>query len=432
MTYQQTIAYLFKMLPMFSRMGSVAFKKDLTNTLALCEALDNPQTKFKSIHIGGTNGKGSVSHMLAAMLQTAGYKTGLYTSPHLYDFRERIKINGEMVSEDFVIRFVERVQPLIVQIQPSFFELTVAMAFDYFAGQGVDIAIIEVGLGGRLDSTNIITPELSIITNISKDHTNMLGHTMQAIAAEKAGIIKEGVPVVIGERNDETAPVFIEKASTERSPIFFAEDFYEVTEWQLAANYLRVKVVDKALKKSIPYQLDLGGIYQTRNIKTVLQAIHILQQKGWNINNNHIQAAFSSVKKLTGLQGRWEVVHQEPTIVLEVAHNEEGIRQMLQHLQHLSYNRLHILFGMVKDKEPELILSLLPKDAIYYFTQAQIPRALAATELLQKAQERGLSGVTYTDVNAALQKALSKAATDDLILVCGSIFLVADVKRTEF
>jgi dihydrofolate synthase/folylpolyglutamate synthase len=255
---------------------------------------------------------------------------------------------------------------------------------------------------------------------------------MQAIAAEKAGIIKEGVPVVIGERNDETAPVFIEKASTERSPIFFAEDFYEVTEWQLAANYLRVKVVDKALKKSIPYQLDLGGIYQTRNIKTVLQAIHILQQKGWNINNNHIQAAFSSVKKLTGLQGRWEVVHQEPTIVLEVAHNEEGIRQMLQHLQHLSYNRLHILFGMVKDKEPELILSLLPKDAIYYFTQAQIPRALAATELLQKAQERGLSGVTYTDVNAALQKALSKAATDDLILVCGSIFLVAEVKRAEF
>jgi len=432
MTYQQTIAYLFKMLPMFSRMGSVAFKKDLTNTLALCEALDNPHTKFKSIHIGGTNGKGSVSHMLAAMLQTAGYKTGLYTSPHLYDFRERIKINGEMVSEDFVIRFVERMQPLIEQIQPSFFELTVAMAFDYFAGQGVDIAIIEVGLGGRLDSTNIITPELSIITNISKDHTNMLGHTMQAIAAEKAGIIKEGVPVVIGERNDETAPVFIEKASTERSPIFFAEDFYEVTEWQLAANYLRVKVVDKALKKSIPYQLDLGGIYQTRNIKTVLQAIHILQQKGWNINNNHIQAAFSSVKKLTGLQGRWEVVHQEPTIVLEVAHNEEGIRQMLQHLQHLSYNRLHILFGMVKDKEPELILSLLPKDAIYYFTQAQIPRALAATELLQKAQERGLSGVTYTDVNAALQKALSKAATDDLILVCGSIFLVAEVKRAEF
>jgi dihydrofolate synthase/folylpolyglutamate synthase len=428
MTYQQTIAYLFKMLPMFSRMGSVAFKKDLTNTLALCEALDNPQTKFKSIHIGGTNGKGSVSHMLAAMLQTAGYKTGLYTSPHLYDFRERIKINGEMVSEDFVIRFVERVQPLIVQIQPSFFELTVAMAFDYFAGQGVDIAIIEVGLGGRLDSTNIITPELSIITNISKDHTNMLGHTMQAIAAEKAGIIKEGVPVVIGERNDETAPVFIEKASTERSPIFF----YEVTEWQLAANYLRVKVVDKALKKSIPYQLDLGGIYQTRNIKTVLQAIHILQQKGWNINNNHIQAAFSSVKKLTGLQGRWEVVHQEPTIVLEVAHNEEGMRQMLQHLQLLSYNHLHIVFGMVKDKESEPILSLLPKDAIYYFTQAQIPRALAAMELLQKAQERGLSGVTYTDVNAALQKALSKAATDDLILVCGSIFLVADVKRTEF
>ena len=432
MTYQQTIAYLFKMLPMFSRMGSVAFKKDLTNTLALCEALDNPQTKFKSIHIGGTNGKGSVSHMLAAMLQTAGYKTGLYTSPHLYDFRERIKINGEMVSEDFVIRFVERVQPLIVQIQPSFFELTVAMAFDYFAGQGVDIAIIEVGLGGRLDSTNIITPELSIITNISKDHTNMLGHTMQAIAAEKAGIIKEGVPVVIGERNDETAPVFIEKASTERSPIFFAEDFYEVTEWQLAANYLRVKVVDKALKKSIPYQLDLGGIYQTRNIKTVLQAIHILQQKGWNIDDNHIQAAFSSVKKLTGLQGRWEVIHQEPTIVLEVAHNEEGIRQMLQHLQLLSYNHLHIVFGMVKDKESEPILSLLPKDAIYYFTQAQIPRALAAMELLQKAQERGLSGVTYTDVNAALQKALSKAATDDLILVCGSIFLVAEVKRTEF
>ena len=416
---------------MFSRMGSAAYKKDLTNTLTLCEALGNPHKKFKSIHIGGTNGKGSVSHMIAATLQGAGYKTGLYTSPHLHDFRERIKISGEMVSEEFVIRFVERVKPLIEELQPSFFEITVAMAFDYFAKEGVDLAVIEVGLGGRLDSTNIINPELSIITNISKDHTNMLGHTLPAIAVEKAGIIKQGIPVVIGERNDETVPIFIEKANTEQSPIYFAEDYFDVTNWHHSENDLCVEILDKGSNNTIAYQLDLAGIYQTKNIRTVLLALHLLQQSGWDIMENHIKSGLSTVKKRTGLQGRWEIVRQHPTIVLEVAHNEDGIRQMVQHLHHLSYDRLHIVFGMVKDKESEPILRLLPKHALYYFTQAQIPRALDANELKEKAEELGLEGMTYDDVNTALQDAVRIATATDLIIVCGSIFLVAEVNRNK-
>jgi dihydrofolate synthase/folylpolyglutamate synthase len=410
-------------------MGSAAFKKDLTNTIALCEALGNPHTKFKSIHIGGTNGKGSVSHMLAAVLQAAGYKTGLYTSPHLYDFRERIKIDGQMVGEDYVIDFVERIKPLVEEIQPSFFEITVAMAFDYFARQGVDIAVIEVGLGGRLDSTNIITPQLSVITNIGMDHTNMLGHSLPEIAVEKAGIIKKEVPVVIGERHPETGPVFIEKARQQEAPLYFAEDQLEVKSWEWTSDFISITVLDKVQRTTATYQLDLPGIYQAKNLKTVLQSIHILLRQGWNITSDHIKKALLSVKKRTGLHGRWEVIHHEPDIVLEVAHNEDGLRQMLQHLEQLSYRQLHIVYGMVKDKEVDPVLALLPKDAFYYFTQAHIPRALAAGELVEKAGTFGLKGAAYPEVNTALHAAKQAAAKDDLVLVCGSIFLVAEVNK---
>lgn len=429
MNYPETIDYLFTRLPMFSRMGSAAFKKDLTNTIALCEALGDPHHKFKSIHVGGTNGKGSVSHMLAAVLQTAGYKTGLYTSPHLYDFRERIRVNGAMVSEEFVTGFVERIQPLIEEISPSFFEITVAMAFDYFAREGVDIAVIEVGLGGRLDSTNIITPELSVITNIGLDHTNMLGNTLREIAGEKAGIIKKGVPVVIGEKHPETAPVFTEKAAREEAPLYFAEEHYEVKNSSYSIDRLTIDVQDKDTRTEAVYGLDLPGIYQEKNIKTVLQALKVLQHRGWHIDPAHIQTALSEAKTLTGLQGRWEVIYHQPDIVLEVAHNEDGVRQMLRHLERLSFQKLHIVYGMVKDKEAGPVLALLPKEAVYYFTQAHIPRALSAGELAQKAGEYGLQGGTYEDVNTALRAAKAAAAPGDLVLVCGSIFLVAEVDK---
>jgi dihydrofolate synthase / folylpolyglutamate synthase len=426
MNYQQTIDYLYNTLPMFSRMGSAAFKKDITNTFLLCERLGNPHKKFKSIHVAGTNGKGSVSHMLAAIFQTAGYKTGLYTSPHLYDFRERIKINGEMCDKDFVVDFVQRIQPAIEEIQPSFFEITVAMAFDFFAQQKVDIAIIEVGLGGRLDSTNVITPELSVITNIGWDHMNLLGNTLEEIAFEKAGIIKENIPVVIGEKKKETENIFRNIASQKQSSIYFTEENFSVTDFRLLNNLIEVSVADKN-SSTVNYQLDLAGIYQTKNILTVLQAVELLTE--WNISRENIQTALKNVKQLTGLHGRWEVIHEDPTIVLEVAHNKDGIQQMLQHLQKISFNKLHLVVGIVKDKDVDAVLELLPKEANYYFTQAHIPRALNAQILKTKASELSLSGNHFDDVNTALQQALINSSKDDLIVVCGSIFLVAEVNR---
>lgn len=426
MNYQQTIDYLYNTLPMFSRMGSAAYKKDLTNTLLLCERLDNPHKKFKSIHVAGTNGKGSVSHMLAAVFQTAGYKTGLYTSPHLYDFRERIKVNGTMCEEDFVVDFVERIKPAIAEIQPSFFEITVAMAFDYFAKQKVDIAIVEVGLGGRLDSTNVITPELSIISNIGWDHMNLLGNTLEEIAFEKAGIIKENIPVVIGEKKKETETVFKTIASQKHAPIYFAEENFSVTNYKLSNTSIEISVNDRGTFTST-YELDLPGIYQTKNILSVLQAIDLLKE--WKITQEQIQSALKNIKQLTGLHGRWEVIHEQPTVVLEVAHNKDGIEQMLQHLKKINYNELHIIIGMVKDKDVDPVLQLLPKNTNYYFTQAQIPRALDASILQTKAATFSLEGNHFGDVNTALQQALNNASKEDLILVCGSIFLVAEVNR---
>lgn len=412
---------------MFSRIGAAAYKADLTNTIRLCNTLGNPQHKFKSIHVAGTNGKGSTSHMLAAILQTAGYKTGLYTSPHLKDFRERIKVNGEMVSEEFVILFTERIRPRIEEIEPSFFEITVAMAFEYFAQQEVDIAIIETGLGGRLDSTNVIVPELSIITNIGWDHMNLLGNSLEKIAAEKAGIIKETIPVVVGEVIPETISIFEETANEKNAPLSIAERKRHIADWNWEKHELVVEVASEHQTDRKIYHLDLQGVYQTKNLLTVLEACSILQQKGWKLDNDAIQQGLKHTKKITGLHGRWEVVHTSPLVVMDVAHNADGIRQLVQQAELISHDQLHIIIGMVKDKDIDRVLSLLPKTANYYFTKAQIPRALPENELMEKAGKLKLKGDSFPDVNEALEFALQHTHPDDLIIICGSVFLVGEV-----
>ena len=365
--------------------------------------------------------------MLAAILQTAGYKTGLYTSPHLHDFRERIKVNGEMISKEFVVDFTEGIQPLIEEIEPSFFEITVAMAFEYFKQVKIDVAVIEVGLGGRLDSTNIITPELSIITNIGWDHMNLLGDSLEEIAFEKAGIIKKNMPVVVGEILPETKPVFEEKASMMQAPLHFAYNEFSVTGKKTVDHQLIVDVLERTTKHKFHYTLDLPGGYQTKNILTVLSSVRQLQQQGWKIAEEHIQTALASSKQINGLHGRWEVIHQSPTVVMDVGHNEDGVKQIVTQLNESSYNKLHIVIGMVKDKEIEKVLALLPKDAHYYFTKAHIPRALPETDLQKRAAVFQLEGKLFENVNTAIGTALQNAASDDLILVCGSVFLVGEV-----
>ena len=434
MTYQQTIDYLYAQLPMYSRIGAAAYKEDLHNTIALCNAINNPQTKFKSIHIAGTNGKGSTSHMLAAILQQAGYKTGLYTSPHVKDFRERIKINGEMISHEFIVDFVERTKTVSEQIKPSFFEMTVAMAFDYFEKEQVDIAIIETGLGGRLDSTNIITPILSIITNIGYDHMDILGDTLEKIAAEKAGIIKQNIPIVIGEYLPQTKNVFISKATEVNAPIYFAQDEYFVSNIKYNTVLLSCDVTNTAHNITESFKLDLNGLYQTKNICTVLCAEGLLMQQGFNIKNKDEKEALKHVKKLTGLYGRWDVISSNPNIVLDVAHNEDGIKQLLHQLSvvHPTANTVHFIIGMVKDKDVTKILSILPKDANYYFCNAHIERAMPHRDLLEKAKVFDLKGESFDDVNMAIDAARHKANANDLIIVCGSIFLIADVDAALF
>jgi len=415
---------------MFSRIGAAAYKNDLTNTILLCEALGNPQNKFKTIHIAGTNGKGSTSHMLAAILQTAGYKTGLYTSPHLHDFRERIKINGELCNKDFVVDFTEKNQPQIEKLEPSFFEITVAMAFDYFALQEVDIAVIEVGLGGRLDSTNIISPELSVITNIGFDHMNLLGNTLELIAAEKAGIIKPHIPVIIGEVIAETKPIF-EKAAANTTIIYAQEKRY-INDWLNEGSNLQITVVEKEKNEYEKYLLDLTGLYQTKNLITVLASCAELKRLGWNISQTIIHTALQQVKKLTGLHGRWEIIHRHPTVVMDVGHNVDGIKAINEQLELTNYRHLHIVMGMVKDKEIDAILKLLPTHANYYFTKAQIPRALDEISLLASAMELGLKGQSFVEVNEAIKVAMDNAKIDDLILICGSVFLIAEVNTALF
>ncbi len=434
MTYQQTIDYLYAQLPMYSRIGAAAYKEDLHNTIALCASIDNPQTKFKSIHIAGTNGKGSTSHMLAAILQQAGYKTGLYTSPHLKDFRERIKINGEMISQEFVVDFVARTKNISEQIQPSFFELTVAMAFEYFAKEKVDIAVIETGLGGRLDSTNIITPILSVITNIGYDHMDILGDTLQKIAAEKAGIIKQNVPVVIGEYIPETKTIFLNKAKQLGAPIHYAQDEYTASNINYTDHLLQCDVTDIANSITESFELDLNGLYQTKNIRTVLSAEKILMQQGFTINNEDKKKALKHVKELTGLYGRWDVISARPTVVLDVAHNVDGIKQLLQQVAMVSEvsSGLHLVLGMVKDKDISKVLSILPKNAHYYFSNAHIERAIPHQNLLETAKAFELTGTSFDDVNEAVKSAKLNAAANDVIIVCGSVFLVAEVQKELF
>ncbi|MDP4262944.1 MAG: folylpolyglutamate synthase/dihydrofolate synthase family protein [Bacteroidota bacterium] len=427
MNYQQTVNYLFTRLPLFSRIGAAAYKEDLDNTIRLCDFLGNPHTQFKSVHIAGTNGKGSVSHMLAAIFQTAGYKTGLYTSPHLKDFRERIRVDGVMINEEFVVDFTEKIKPLIAEIEPSFFEITVAMAFDYFKKKNVDIAIIETGLGGRLDSTNIITPELSVITNIGMDHMNILGDSLEKIAGEKAGIIKEGVPVVVGEILPVTQPVFEKKAREKNAALMIASKTRQAADWRWENHELIVEVAEDHSADHKIYQLDLPGIYQRKNLLTVLASCQQLRKKGWKITDEIIHKALRHVKRLTGLHGRWEIIHLSPVIVVDVAHNEDGIKQLTEQIELTDHHELHIVAGFVRDKEVDNILALLPKTAYYYFTQAAIPRALDAESLLQKAGKHGLEGKKYPDVNTALKEAKAKAGKDDLIIVCGSVYLVGEV-----
>ncbi len=432
MTYEETIEHLYRQLPMFSRIGAAAYKADLHNTIQLCNELNNPQEGFKSIHVAGTNGKGSTSHMLAAILQEAGYKTGLYTSPHIKDFRERIKINGEMINKDFVVDFVQRTNDISNKIQPSFFELTVAMAFEYFKNEKVDIAVIETGLGGRLDSTNIITPVLSVITNIGYDHTQILGKTLFEIASEKAGIIKKDIPVVIGETLPETLPVFIKKAADMHAEIHLAQQQF-VTEYIESSGELllcNIREIHTNIVEKL--RLDLPGLYQTKNVCTVLTSIKVLDKLGFNIPGSSVHHALENVTKKTGLRGRWEILQTKPLVILDVAHNEDGIKQVIDQLK-TSYptSRYHFILGFVHDKDISRALSLFPPGAAYYFTNAHIPRALAHGELKKMAADHLLEGESFDDVNQAIQRARQAATEHDVIMVCGSFFVIAEVENDQ-
>lgn len=427
MNYAETLDYLYTQLPMFQRQGPVAFKKDLRNTLALCAALENPQHKFKSIHLAGTNGKGTCSHILASLLQRPGQKIGLYTSPHYKDFRERIKVNGQLMPKAEVVDFVASHKDVFEEIRPSFFEITVAMAFWYFAKVGVDYAVIETGLGGRLDSTNILQPELCLITNISLDHQSMLGNTLPKIAKEKAGIIKKNTPIVIGEYQETVHSVFSKKAKKEGSPLYLAKDICQVSNYQynLTAASFEVKFQKK---RKFEIKTDLIGNYQAKNIQSALAAYaQLLNENKRSLDLAWIQKALAKVRKRTYYLGRWQVLQKRnPAILCDSAHNKAGI-QMLLSATEQSYDQLHIIFGTVNDKDLSPIFSLLPSKARYYFAKANIPRGMPAPQLLSIANENGLTGQGYSSVRRALAAAKQRAGKNDLILVCGSIYVVAEV-----
>ena len=390
---------------MYQRIGAAAYKVDVSNTLKLMAHLKKPQSSFKSVHVAGTNGKGSTSHMLASVLQDAGYKVGLYTSPHLKDFRERIKLNGKMMPEQKVVDFVENHRSFFEENQLSFFEMTVGLAFDYFKNEKVDIAIIEVGLGGRLDSTNVINPEVSVITNIGLDHTQFLGTTLAEIASEKAGIIKSKIPVVIGEAKPETTAVFLDKARKEKSPILFVEEEEEIPE----------------------FKTDLLGNYQIKNYKTAYATLGVLKQKGWCISNKNIENGFLNVAKNTGLQGRWQLLNKSPKVICDTAHNIEGLSLVLNQLKKEDFDQMHIVLGVVADKNLDAILPLFPKNAIYYFCKPSVIRGLAVAKLQQKARAYELIGVSYVSVSEAYKSAMTAAKTKDLIFIGGSTFVVAEI-----
>ena len=431
MTYAETLDYLYTRVPMFQNVGGAAYKEGLYNTHALDEYFGYRHREFKTIHVAGTNGKGSCSHTLAAVLQTSGEfrKVGLYTSPHLLDFRERFRINGEIMPEDFVINFVEKHRAMFEPLQPSFFELTTAMGFLYFATEGVDIAVIEVGLGGRLDCTNIITPELSIITNIGLDHTQFLGNTLEKIANEKAGIIKPRVNAVIGEATEETRPVFLEKAKVENAPIVFAEDNPEVLSYETKGNNIVYNT-----KSWGEISGELIGSYQVKNANTVLTALNVLKGKGYKIEREVVAEAFANVTRLTGLKGRWQTVNDVPLVVCDTGHNAEAFVYLSQQLREASQNHktLRIVFGMVDDKDVEAVLSLLPKNAVYYFTAPQTKRAFSPEKITAKATLHGLKGGTYNNIKEAYTAALRDAIEEDFIFVGGSSYLVADFINNYF
>lgn len=407
MDYQSTLSYLFNSTPMFQHVGSSAYKEGLENTIALNGHLGHPHRAFRSIHVAGTNGKGSCSHTIAAILQEAGYRVGLYTSPHLVDFRERIRINGRPIPEEYVVRFVEEERCFFEPLHPSFFELTTAMAFRYFADEKIDVAVIEVGLGGRLDCTNIIYPDLCIITNISLDHTQFLGSTLTRIAREKAGIIKNGIPVVIGETTPETKPVFQEQARKVNAPIYFAEE--------------------NGREDYPGMEYELKGLYQKKNSRTILTALPLLEEAGYRLDEQSVRSGFAHVIELTGLMGRWQKLQDHPTLICDTGHNVGGITYIVEQLKQQTFHNLHIIIGMVSDKDIQGVLALLPKDAVYYFTQACVKRALPATELQELAASIGLKGDCHPDVPSAVRAAQEKSLPEDFIFVGGSSFIVADL-----
>ncbi|AMQ56873.1 bifunctional folylpolyglutamate synthase/dihydrofolate synthase [Algoriphagus sanaruensis] len=427
MNYQETLDYLFNALPMFQRVGASAFRKDLSNTIALCAHLENPELKFKSVHVAGTNGKGSTSHALAAIFQSAGYKTGLYTSPHLKSFTERIRINGQEITEQAVVDFVEVNKAFLDELKPSFFEMTVGLAFWYFAKEEVDIAIVEVGMGGRLDSTNVIVPELSVITNIGWDHMQFLGDSLPQIAGEKAGIIKTGIPVVISQTQTETSPVFIQKSKEISSSIFFADQEIKV---EKQASQDQKSAVFQVSEEDKNYTIEFGllGDYQRFNLPGILESVAQLRKKGWIISEEAVKIGLKEVSFLTGLKGRWQVLGQNPTVIADTGHNEPGIREILSQLERLSFQQLWMVIGMVQDKDISKILALLPKSAKYVFCQADLPRALSAQLLAEKSKEFGLKGEVIPNVNQALKFARKNASSNDLIFVGGSTFVVAEIQ----
>jgi dihydrofolate synthase / folylpolyglutamate synthase len=418
MNYRQTLDYLFAQLPMFHRIGAAAYRADLTNTIALCALLGNPENQFKSIHIAGTNGKGSTSHLIASILQSAGYKTGLYTSPHLKDFRERIRINGKKVPRAWICDFVAKHSLEFEPVKPSFFEYTAVMAFQYYSEEKVDIAVIETGMGGRLDSTNVITPVLSIITNISKDHTAFLGNSLLEIAREKAGIIKKNIPVVIGEAQPEVNAVFIERAGELDAAVHYADQNFQIASSGDSITILPDKIAIKC---------PLKGLYQRNNFLTAYQAVRVLTKSGFQITEEDIKKGYKDVIRSTGLQGRWQKLKSKPRVICDVAHNEAGFRYILMQLSREKYERLHWVFGLVNDKDATTILEMMPETATYYFCKANIPRGLDVDELKLKAESFGLKGEAYTSVKQAYQAALETAREQDLVFVGGSTFVVAEV-----
>ena len=434
MNYQETLNYLYTQLPMFHRIGAAAYKADLKNTIELCDLLDNPEKKFRSVHIAGTNGKGSVSCMIAAVLQEAGYRAGLFTSPHLKDFRERIRINGQMIPELEIVQFVEKYQKNFSEIKPSFFEWTAALAFNYFAREKVEIAILETGMGGRLDSTNVVLPELSVISNIGFDHMQFLGDTLEKIAGEKAGIIKEGIPVVIGEVQEEIAHVFTSVSKEKGSACVFAPLLWKAVSSMVESDSLRnnddVQKLDLYHQGHLEYsnlELDLIGEYQKKNILSVMQAVVVLRENGYAISKEHVRSALKKVKTLTGIRGRWEILNRSPLVIADTAHNKPGLIEVLKQIQKQKFNQLHFVIGLVNDKDISGILELLPSCARYYFCKADIPRALPALDLKKAALPFSLIGESYSSVEEAYAVALRSASPDDMIYIGGSTFVVAEV-----